>query len=251
LDIANPGTRGEGRWGSLRYDGQKLPRGAINDYYRTPWGPIYWVDVPDTPWGLHGWMPVPLGQNSRQGRPLAVPAALAAGQSRAPSSPSPPASPSSPPSPAAAGKPESLSKQKTLEVTKADSGRRARLYIGNILVVRLPANPGTGYQWQLVPTSSLAVRLMAEPQFVASPAPPGIMGASGTYVFMFQAVRPGTGVVRLVYARPWERDRTAADAFSLSVEVLPGAVSGPGRAAASPAGAVGGPPGPNSGPRGD
>jgi inhibitor of cysteine peptidase len=228
LDIANPGTRGEGRWGSLWYDGQKLPRGAINDYYRTPWGPIYWVDVPATPWGLHGWMPVPLGQNNRQGRPLAVPAALAA-----------------------PGKPEPPSNQKTLEVGKADSGRRARLYIGNILVVRLPANPGTGYQWQLGPTSSPTVRLMAEPQFVASPAPPGVMGASGTYVFMLQAVRPGTGIVRLVYARPWERDRTAADTFSLAVDVLPGAVSGPGRTAALPAGAVGGPSGPNSAPRGN
>jgi inhibitor of cysteine peptidase len=245
LDIANPGTRGEGRWGSLWYDGQKLPRGAINDYYRTPWGPIYWVDVPGTPWGLHGWMPVPLGQNNRQGRPLAVPAALAAGQSRAPSSPS------SPPSPAAPGKPESLSNQKTLEVTKADSGRRARLYVGNILVVRLPGSPTTGYQWQVVPTSAVAVRLTTQPQYIASPVAAGVMGGSGTFVFTFQAVQPGTGIVRLAYARPWEGNRAAADAFSLAVEVLPGAVAGPGRTATPPAGAAGGPPGPNSGPRGD
>jgi hypothetical protein len=77
------------------------------------------------------------------------------------------------------------------------------------------------------------------------------MGGSGTFVFTFQAVQPGTGVVRLVYARPWEGNRTAADAFSLAVEVLTGAVSGPSRTAVPPAGAVGGPPGPNSGPRGD
>ena len=70
---SSPGTRSEGRWGWLTYDGQKLPRGDVNDYYNTPWGPMYWVDVPTTAWGLHGWMPVPLAQNRRQGRALTAP----------------------------------------------------------------------------------------------------------------------------------------------------------------------------------
>ncbi len=70
MQILSPGTRSEGRWGWLTYDGQKLPRGAVNDYYNTPWGPMYWVDVPTSAWGLHGWMPVPLAQNRRQGRAL-------------------------------------------------------------------------------------------------------------------------------------------------------------------------------------
>ena len=78
MKITSPGTRTEGRWGWLTYDGQKLPRGDVNDYYDTPWGPIYWVDVPTTPWGVHGWMPVPLAQNPHKGRPLAVPKALLA-----------------------------------------------------------------------------------------------------------------------------------------------------------------------------
>ena len=70
MQITSPGTRSEGRWGWLTYDGQKLPRGDVNDYYNTPWGPMYWVDVPTTAWGVHGWMPVPLAQNRRQGRAL-------------------------------------------------------------------------------------------------------------------------------------------------------------------------------------
>jgi len=241
LEIANAGTRGEGQWGSLWYAGQRLPHAGVNDYYRTPWGPVYWVDVPKTPWGMHGWMPVPLGQANRQGRALALPASFTP-----PTSPTSPPSPSSPSpgtsaGPAAPGKPGSTPNRQTLEVTRADSGKRARLYVGNALVVRLPGNPGTGYQWQLAPTSSPAVRLVAQPQFVASPVPAGVMGASGNYVFMLRAVQPGSGVVRLVYARPWEGDRTAADAFSLSVEVLRAPIPEPGRTASSPSGAAGGP----------
>ena len=79
LQITSPGTQSEGRWGWLTYNGQKLPRGGVNDYYKTPWGPIYWVDVPTTAWGYHGWMPAPLPQERRQGRALALsPSLLAA-----------------------------------------------------------------------------------------------------------------------------------------------------------------------------
>ena len=65
LDITDAGTRSEGRWGWLWYNGQKLPRGHVNDYYRTPWGPIFWVDVPQTRWGMHGWMPKSFVMRSR------------------------------------------------------------------------------------------------------------------------------------------------------------------------------------------
>jgi inhibitor of cysteine peptidase len=208
--LASPGTRGEGQWGWLWYGGQKLPRGEVNDYYRTPWGPIYWVDVPQTNSGMHGWMPVPSGQSPRQGRPLALPAALAA---------APPGMPQPPTAPGAAAP----SSRQSLEVTKADNGKRARVYVGNVIVVRLPGNPTTGYQWQAVPMPSPVLRLAAQPQYVASPA--GVAGGGGTFVFVFQSLQPGAGAIRLVYARPLERDRPAADAFNLSVEVLPSVVS--------------------------
>ncbi len=73
LQIVNPGARGEGRWGLLTCDGQKLPRGYINDYYITPWGPMYWVGAEKTAWGPHGFMPVPSPQSQRQGHALALP----------------------------------------------------------------------------------------------------------------------------------------------------------------------------------
>jgi inhibitor of cysteine peptidase len=223
LEITEPGARTEGRWGWLWYNGQKLPAGEANDYYRTPWGPIYWSGAPQTRWGMHGWMLSPVAQNGRQGQALPLPAA---GRQTAAATPSPqtpqPAAPASTPSQPAASRPPTAGPQRpqTLELTKVHNGQRAKVYVGNIIIVRLPGNPTTGYQWQAVPTANPVVRLMSQPQYVATPQSRGVAGGGGTFVFMFQVIQPGMGAIRLVYSRPWERNRQPVDSFGVSVEVL-------------------------------
>jgi predicted secreted protein len=164
----------------------------VNDYYQTPWGALYWSDWPAVREGLHGWLPGPVAQGPRPGRPLALPATAGA--------PRPP----------------------TLEVTKIHNGRRAICQVGTLIVIRLPGNPTTGYQWTALPASNPVMRLVGPPQY--APAA-GLPGAGGQFVFTFQAIRPGTGSIRLVYARPWDRSAPAADSFSLGVEVQPGAAT--------------------------
>ena len=227
LDIVEPGTKSEGRWGWLWYDSQKLPRGEVNDYYRTPWGPIYWVDVPKTHWGMHGWMPSPLAQNSRQGQPLTAPSSSTAG----PQSGRPPAASSQTTQPPLSPQ---TSKPQSLELTKADNGKRARVRVGNIIVIRLPGNPTTGYQWQSIPMPNPVVRLIGQPQFAPHPQRPNTVGSGGIYTFTFQVIQPGTGAIRLAYSRPWEKNRAAADTFGIGVEVLPSPATGPTRSYGMP-----------------
>ncbi len=186
LEIADPGTRAEARSGWLLYDGQKLPRGHVNDFYRTPWGPVYWVDVPPTKWGLHGWMPFPSPQGNRPGRELALPA---------------------PPSP-------------WFEIGKADNGKRAHVPVGQWVLVRLSGNPTTGYQWQTAAVQGQSLRLMAEPQYVATPVKPGVVGSGGTYYFKFRALQPGLTTIKLSYLRPWQKDQPPLETFQCTVEVL-------------------------------
>jgi inhibitor of cysteine peptidase len=206
LEITNPGTRTEGRWGWLTCDGQKLPRGNVNDFYVTPWGPMYWVDVPTTNWGMHGFMPIPLPQNPRQGRALALPAYLADGSSAPASLPAGPIAP----------------KVQTLEINRSHNGQLARLRVGNVLIIRLPGNPATGYQWQAGTANSSALRLTVRPQY--SPPSTGSAAASGTYTFVFQAIQPGNGSIRLYYVRPNEPGRPR-DAFTVGVNVGPAAAA--------------------------
>jgi predicted secreted protein len=220
LQITSPGTRSEGRWGWLTYDDRKLPRGNVNDYYPTPWGPIFWVDVPTTAWGAHGWMPVPLTQDRRQGRALAAPRSiLAAG----PDQPGTAATgvPASPTSSAAAAL--STPRAQKLEINKSHNGQLARLRVGHVLVIRLPGNAASGYQWQAATTNSPAVRLTVRPQYTPLPSST-TPSTSGTYTFIFQAVQPGSGSIRLYYVRPNDPSRPR-DSFSVGVNVAPAATT--------------------------
>jgi inhibitor of cysteine peptidase len=168
---------------------------------------MYWVDVPTTNWGMHGFMPIPLPQNPRQGRALPMPAYLAA----ASSSPSPPTS--------------AAPKVQTLEVNRSHNGQMARLRVGNVMIIRLPGNPASGYQWQAGTANTQAVRMTVRPQY----SPPAGGAAQGTYTFVFQAVQSGTGSIRLYYVRPNESGRPR-DAFTVGVTVAP-AASAPARSA--------------------
>jgi predicted secreted protein len=192
LQITDPGGRNEGRRGWLFYDGQKPRRGQVNDYYRTPWGRIYWVDVSPSSAGMHGWMPFPSPAVKQAGRELALPAAAA-----------------KPP-------------PRWFEIGKADSGKLARVAVGQYVLIRLPGNITTGYGWRVESLSGQSVRLLAEPQYVATAAKPGMVGGGGTFFFQFQAVQPGTTAIKLVYVRSFEKaNHTPADTFTCTVEVLP------------------------------
>lgn len=71
------GTRSEGYYGKLLYNGREVPEPAgFNDFYETPWGPLYWVGQPPMPFGDHGWMPRPMGRGP-EGHVLMDPAELA------------------------------------------------------------------------------------------------------------------------------------------------------------------------------
>jgi len=209
MQITSPGTKSEGRWGWLTYDGQKLPRGEVNDYYLTPWGPMYWVDVPTMAGGVHGWMPVPLAQNRRQGRALASPVSPIAAATRA----------GAPPVPSGAAAPTKPRVQ-TLEINKSHNGQLARVRVGNALVIRLPGDPASGYQWQAASINSPVVRMTVRPQYSPPASTAAGAAVSGTYTFTFQAVQPGTGAIRLYYVRPSDPSRPR-DSFAVGVSVSP------------------------------
>ena len=83
------------------------------------------------------------------------------------------------------------------EIGKADNGKRAQVPVGQWVLVRLRGNPTTGYQWQTAAVQGQSLRLMAEPQYVATPVKPGIVGSGGTLFFKFRALQPGLTTIKL------------------------------------------------------
>lgn len=73
-----------------------------------------------------------------------------------------------------------------------------------MIVVTLPENPSTGYQWQLAKPLTL---LKMEETYLAGKANAGIVGVLGTKTFKFTAEKIGQDDIHLVHIRPWETKR--------------------------------------------
>ena len=92
-----------------------------------------------------------------------------------------------------------------LVVGPESSGKKVTLQLGQTLVIELPGNPTTGYQWSITGIEGKAFRSLGEPQYRSSPAPSDQVGVGGTYTAVFRAVSAGTTEIQLDYRRSWEK----------------------------------------------
>ena len=102
----------------------------------------------------------------------------------------------------------------------SDSGGTASLIPYQPLVVRLPANPSTGYSWRYVVAGDDVLGL--ETINGEAPAPSGMVGVAGEEVWSFRAQGTGRAVLTYVYERSWEQNTPPAKIFTLFVTVSPG-----------------------------
>ncbi|MGC9530499.1 MAG: protease inhibitor I42 family protein [Candidatus Bipolaricaulaceae bacterium] len=85
-------------------------------------------------------------------------------------------------------------------VDEEDEGARLWLQVGESLMVALPGNPTTGYEWEVE----------GEPAFLALVpgveyrADSGLLGAGGVFYFRYRAEEAGEGQLTFAYRRPWE-----------------------------------------------
>lgn len=72
---------------------------------------------------------------------------------------------------------------------------------GETLVFSVSENPSTGYQWKLVqPLKNFKI----EETFLQNDVEEGTVGAGGTKVFRFTALKAGQDYIELIHVRPWE-----------------------------------------------
>ncbi len=97
--------------------------------------------------------------------------------------------------------------------TQEQNGAAVSLWKGERIMILLPGNPTTGYQWDATKEPGILERLR-EPEY----RPEGkVPGAGGIFLFRYRARESGEGTLTLVYRRPWEG--TPAETFSLRVKV--------------------------------
>lgn len=107
--------------------------------------------------------------------------------------------------------------RKTVTLTEQDDGGQVCLSTGDRLVVRLKAQFGTGYSWQLVKNDSGQLRPLGKPEVQTQErdAP----GAAEYQIFRFEALAAGTSVLELHYVRPWEKDASPQKTFRVEVQI--------------------------------
>jgi predicted secreted protein len=76
----------------------------------------------------------------------------------------------------------------TVQLSDADAGKPATLTAGDMLSIKLPAQPSTGYLWVLTANDGAVLRLQPESGFIADS---DAAGAPGVQDFYFRAMAPG------------------------------------------------------------
>jgi len=107
-------------------------------------------------------------------------------------------------------------------ITDKNADETIQMQPGQQLIVRLPANPSTGYAWSQVDAPGKVLKVDAPSSFEQIPAgeSPSMVGTGGTEIFTFVADSAGQQTLKMEYKRPWETDVPPAKTVSFNVSVV-------------------------------
>lgn len=102
-----------------------------------------------------------------------------------------------------------------MKLTENDSGKTVELQVGDELEIALPANPTTGYVWEVSSVDSAVLKLDKSDFFAGDK----MIGSGGTTVMKLHAITSGSSSVKLIYHRPFERNKPPLKNFSIHVQI--------------------------------
>lgn len=117
---------------------------------------------------------------------------------------------------------DKIKKEKAPEefvITKEDYMHTLKVKPNDILQVRLPENPSTGYSWKFTRFDTRYFELLNIENFIPSNAVP-MVGQPGLKVITIQAKKVGTSTIDLLNYRDWEGAGNAIDQFSITITVV-------------------------------
>jgi predicted secreted protein len=95
------------------------------------------------------------------------------------------------------------------------------LQVGQKTSLVLDGNPTTGYIWQTSPALPADSPVEVQLSYLSKADADMCCGFPTPTTVTITALKPGTQVVRLVYARPWEKKKAPAKTESFKVIVSP------------------------------
>lgn len=108
-------------------------------------------------------------------------------------------------------------KAAVITLNQSDAGKTVELNPGDRLVISLPGNPTTGFNWESQPApDSSVLKQVGEAEFKADS---NRVGSGGTVTLTFDAAAPGQVALTLVYHRAWETGVPPVEIYQVQVVV--------------------------------
>jgi predicted secreted protein len=107
---------------------------------------------------------------------------------------------------------------RVMGIGQKQNGESTAINLGDTLVVTLPANAGTSFNWRLAAVTRTVLRPDAN-GYVPALRPPLAQGAAGVAVFIFKAVKVGKTTLRINYIKTGVK--APAKIFTTTVTVRP------------------------------
>ena len=107
-----------------------------------------------------------------------------------------------------------------ITVSGKENKGQVEVALGGVLTLRLEANPGTGYSWQIVKNDDALLQPMGESIFEPIfDKKKGRVGAPAYQTFRFSAQSTGTDLIEMHYVRIWEKNIKPLKKFCITVHV--------------------------------
>lgn len=108
----------------------------------------------------------------------------------------------------------------TVTIGEWSNNSTVRLNVGDTLIVRLSANPSTGYGWNIGPMPSGILQQIGRPKFVSGNS--GRMGAGGTTIYTFRVVGGGGFFLRFAYSSSSQGGLPPEKTFEVFIQATQG-----------------------------
>lgn len=100
-----------------------------------------------------------------------------------------------------------------MRLNENDSNKTVEIVVGDKVEIILPANPTTGYVWEVSSIDS-SILQPNKADFIANdPA----IGAGGLEIIKFHALAVGKSELKLIFHRPFEQDTPPLKTFDVTV----------------------------------
>ncbi len=107
---------------------------------------------------------------------------------------------------------------KPLTLTNQDNGKEINVKKGTKILIKLPSNPTTGFDWYVekLPDN---IEAIGAKTYISSNSDKNVVGAGGITEFTFKAVKSGEGTLVLIYKRNWEGVSSENQQFEIKINV--------------------------------